>query len=1257
MLSAFERRQANEDNKLWRENAVAIRQLYQDKKKTLKEVKAIMENEQGFPVTPLSTWEVKLRELGVLKKLKAQDWSVIYQNICPRLKHHGKKEFQKPTVIHIHGTKRPWDKCWKEIRRNRALMQRHHEGPLPPLPSFVTIRTPSPELLGTIFQRKSPKRLHLLIQQLFQTTLLSLQPIFEIDSSSLHEQNHTSVCPTPDSVYKLCLQGIPFTTLLERASSQMLSPRPALGSGESQHCDNRIIQASDPSSTFASSGHTKQLESQLSSFYARLSLEFASEQLALNFDSHHYLSMAIYLLSNSKISNISSSFEVSMSDILRTFLEFVSRRLLSDLFQSQLLSIKAAWESLLNGAQELKNKEAFEFLINIGMHNEWLEIHHSGHEYLFSAARMDCREILTALLDRGFRVTSYPFLFPKDHDSIIVEVLDRSNLECAKLLVQHCDVNHEFEYSNYKSNHFAMFITDFDDTRLDHIHCLRFLLEQGGNVDYVFHTNCPLFLLSYEEFDYAVHEEIQRVWPISILDYVYYYHRSFFIELKTYSKTTAHFRRAIALWNLEQGVDALRQYLDSARPFAATVNNSTVDQKTLERKDQYLEILLAEQFLLITVLPEKMVLWNRVTALLEMVTNIVWLPKTKNIPAIMLYATACLATSEDGQHSQKGLEIMQWLLARGFRVNSEALLVAYEYGDIAVMQYLASFCDDIKVGGESVLIAAVRNDDLKSARLLLDIGVNPNSSTITEDGWDMNVFEAAGCGSTLATMKYLVQVGVKPRVGMFGPRPSLALVHMFHCLKVDDMLNKVQYIVEQHVLKDEPRWSSLPLLELCLHDRVHGITQGANDLPVRREIFNFLLSKGAGINSGSPLADWIATGGGHDLVQRMLSAGADPNAYSFTVRDPDYPKNHWYDHRAIISRTPLQAAAGIGDYTLVCLLLEHGADLNAPALGGHLQGHTALQAICAWDPVRREERLRKDKIVQLLLDKGAHVNAANSSGRTALMEAAVLGDISTAFVLLKYGATPNAISKEDDWDGPVTALDRAATCGRLDMVKFLLNANALSSTAWSNGGDYEGAIEKAKTNDYFGVSQLIQSHSAERDRWNAPSGMSVASSIDTRYMQQPPMLRTNSPTTARPQSRTQFIAAESPSSATSLDQTHDPCQTRDREAFESSPSAQESEAHGIPGAEVNDVTWPSEFEDVVDGPQLAIAWRDESRDETHGETGDQALHIEETSSGNDASLYEPTGQCWVVENQGSALLGPSRMAENVFMGFPGSQSP
>lgn len=51
-MSALQRPHPSEDHLIWRQNESIIRQLYQEDKKTLKEVKAIMENDKGFPVTP-----------------------------------------------------------------------------------------------------------------------------------------------------------------------------------------------------------------------------------------------------------------------------------------------------------------------------------------------------------------------------------------------------------------------------------------------------------------------------------------------------------------------------------------------------------------------------------------------------------------------------------------------------------------------------------------------------------------------------------------------------------------------------------------------------------------------------------------------------------------------------------------------------------------------------------------------------------------------------------------------------------------------------------------------------------------------------------------------------------------------------------------------------------------------------------------------------------------------------------------------------
>lgn len=158
----------------------------------------------------------------------------------------------------------------------------------------------------------------------------------------------------------------------------------------------------------------------------------------------------------------------------------------------------------------------------------------------------------------------------------------------------------------------------------------------------------------------------------------------------------------------------------------------------------------------------------------------------------------------------------------------------------------------------------------------------------------------------------------------------------------------------------------------------------------------------------------------------MLDAGTDPDAYF-------YEKRFGTESGMLRSRTLLQAAAERGDYDLVCLLLERGVDLTRPALG--YKGMTALQAICFWDPARPEERVRKDKILRLLLDKGAEANAASSGMQGAALRAAAMhGDFSTAFLPLKHGAEINAVSGDDIFHYPGTALDAAAEHGRLDTV-------------------------------------------------------------------------------------------------------------------------------------------------------------------------------------------------------------------------------
>lgn len=781
--------------------------------------------------------------------------------------------------------------------------------------------------------------------------------------------------------------------------------------------DGQTISAFRPWDDPTIAGQGPSWKSELTGIIAQMLPGFepaspTDQELRLNFDSHHYLSMVIYLLSNGMVSMYSPTFsesqEVTMAEILQMTFTFVSRRLLLALLHSRLPSIKSAWEKLLRGAGLLKDKDAFRLLISVGIDNDWLDKHDNGHEYLLSAARMGCSEILRDLIARGFLMHSYPWWCFSN--SVIVEALENCNLDCARFLIQHYDVSHEFQnmVGSDKSNHFSRFIMAFDDTRQDHLDCLDLFLDRGSNVNYYLQPQDYVNRNRSERFmGKMTGYRLEKDWPFSVLDYVSYFHRQLFPKLFKYSQTPLRFSRASLLWHLDQGLDALREYLksdpDCAEHLGGVGGNDTNKAKVRERKNHCLEVLLAEQFLLSINCPEEKVWWSRVHGLSKLEIDLTWLSKTKELAADVLYATACLATSDARHDKESGLQLLQWLMDQGFQVKEDALLTATFDGRSAILECLASFCDNLQKEGGKALAWAVLNNRFDTTKRLLDKGVDPNSQ-------QNNVFEQAARASTLTMMKYLVQRGARPRTCEHSDQPFGVLMDMFlhHTPEhIHELFNKAQYIIEEHITIDEPSCPSALLLETCLSCDYRNIEQG-------RTMFEFLYRKGARLDPGSPLAVWIATGGGHQLVQEMLDAGADPNAHSFDTNSE--------------SRTPLQAAAGIGDYTLVCMLMDHDADVNRPALGDY--GMTALQAICAWDPVRREERQKKEKIIALLLDNGAEVNATNIHGHTALHYAAQLGDLSSAFRLLKHGADVNVAGREY-WIWAGTALDTAAGHGRV----------------------------------------------------------------------------------------------------------------------------------------------------------------------------------------------------------------------------------
>lgn len=95
------------------------------------------------------------------------------------------------------------------------------------------------------------------------------------------------------------------------------------------------------------------------------------------------------------------------------------------------------------------------------------------------------------------------------------------------------------------------------------------------------------------------------------------------------------------------------------------------------------------------------------------------------------------------------------------------------------------------------------------------------------------------------------------------------------------------------------------------------------------------------------------------------------------------------------------------------------------------------------------------------------------------LEGDLYGELPLAIQALHNGADVNAPQNQHSFDyigdgKERSALDYAATIGRLGMVKLFLNANALSHTRGETG--YDGAVKFAEDNGHIVVADLLRQH-------------------------------------------------------------------------------------------------------------------------------------------------------------------------------------
>jgi ankyrin repeat domain-containing protein 17 len=162
----------------------------------------------------------------------------------------------------------------------------------------------------------------------------------------------------------------------------------------------------------------------------------------------------------------------------------------------------------------------------------------------------------------------------------------------------------------------------------------------------------------------------------------------------------------------------------------------------------------------------------------------------------------------------------------------------------------------------------------------------------------------------------------------------------------------------------------------------------------------------------APNFPWMVTRDPLPLIEKLLDAGANPNA---VINSTPRARMREGSPRLVYA-TAIMRAAFSGDIELVKLLLAHGADPHIISS----DRETTLMAACGTGFINGYHRPRPPaerlEVVKLLIDLGEDINAADNYGITPLMVAANLGDLKVVKYLVEKGADLNAhdLGKKND---------------------------------------------------------------------------------------------------------------------------------------------------------------------------------------------------------------------------------------------------
>lgn len=652
--------------------------------------------------------------------------------------------------------------------------------------------------------------------------------------------------------------------------------------------------------------------------------------------------------------------------------------------------------------------------------------------------------------------------------------------------------------------------------RRTYIDILALMLEAGADVDLIFPLassyNCMLYdtmIISSELGPTCL--DVCHQWDTSLSRLLLQHSRRAKVELT----------RVGVMMAAQEGDETLARYLNSV-PTPSTINTA-----------QYLELILAEQFSGYYLGRQVMIRPIHLVArvLIEHGISVRALPNDKNRPLKEVIETA----------AKYGLDgnlvfLLRHLIEEGASLDSDVLSRAVASQGTALLDILIRSGADVVKHSFVLLRAAAFNDNEDAIDLLLSLGVDVNA----EGRAPVEEVSRSSLRTRSKMRKYAEQRPRHTILASLLTRPHANDIERWQLLigkgaKLRlNASNTTCYELLRYLVKMDnigSHWAALSFV-LQIENETTGLSPfqwyDLLSMVMKRDSLFFTLSSGGYVTALTRRCDRplpqpllvvsILANCKLEFIQELIGSGADINEFSNDL-------------------TPLQAAALNLNVELVLLLLGLGADVNAPARGD--KGATALQFVCGWAIRSTECMSRQSRLVRMLVAKGADVNApANGvygstalqgicassyyvafherdfttrdmgshihnlliflleSGadvnaapgllkQTALQCCAEEGRVAESALLIQQGADPNGYPNirhmfiEHQWvfNKFSSALDLAASEGRLDMTQYLLNVGALSGNPGATG--FQGAIDIALDNSHHAVAEAIRRHVAK----------------------------------------------------------------------------------------------------------------------------------------------------------------------------------